>query len=94
MRDFLNIGPVPCDEECAQVGCENYKKLAMDECFKFIDVIRKKLGNEPKGADLIVKAFPHDFGTYYEVVCYYDDQNEKATEYAFKCESDSPTTWK
>jgi len=94
MIDYMTIGSTPCEEECAQVGSENYRDRAIAECRRFIDLIRKKLGDEPPNAQLAVKGFPHDFGTYYEVVCKYSDEDEKAQAYAYKCESDAPTTWK
>lgn len=93
MRDYINIGSAPCDEDCAQVGQPNYASKAQQECGRFIEAIRSKLGPEPQGAELRVKGFPHDFGRYYEVVCYFDDNNEAAMEYAFKCEAEAPTTW-
>jgi hypothetical protein len=93
MRDFLNIGSTPCNEDCAQVGAHDYTERAVPECRRFIEVIRAKLGPEPEGARLAVKAFPHDFGTYHEVICYFEDSNPVAVEYAFKCESEAPATW-
>lgn len=92
-RDYINIGSTPCNEDCAQVGTENYSSRAREECRRFIEAIRETLGDEPEGAQLAVKAFSHDFGTYYEVVCWYDEDNAEAEEYAFKCESDAPTDW-
>jgi hypothetical protein len=93
MRDYLELGPTPCNEPCAQVGEDDYTARAFAECRRYIECIRKMLGNEPDGARLGIKAFPHDFGNYHEVVCYYDDDNEEAVNYAFKCESDGPKTW-
>lgn len=93
MRDEINIGPVPYDEDCAQLGTDNYEMLARAECKRFIGLLRKKLGSEPKGATLKVKGFPHDFGTYYEVVCVYEDTYPEAIDYAFRCEADAPTRW-
>ena len=92
MRDFLNIGPTPCDEDCEQVPYKNPDK-AMRECKQYIEAIRKKLGQEPEGARLAVKGFPHDFGTYHEVVCHYDTERPESEEYAFRCEGESPSTW-
>ena len=93
MRDYLNIGSTPADEECEQVGpnCD-YTKMR-SECQRFIEAIRSTLGPEPPKARLAIKGFEHDFGTYYEVVCYFDDENEESQEYAFKCESESPVKW-
>ena len=93
MKDFIIIGSAPYEEDCVQVGANDYARRAKIEGLAFIGAIRMKLGLEPEQAHLAVKSFPHDFGTYYEVVCHYDDTNEKATEYAFKCESEGPATW-
>ena len=93
MRDFMNIGSSPCDESCASVGEPDYYERARDECARFIELIRKKLGEEPEGAHLATKSFPHDFGTYHEVVCYFDNTDENASNYAYRCESLTPRTW-
>ena len=51
------------------------------------------IGEEPEGTRLTIKANPHDFGTYYEVVCYFDDEDEEAARYAFRCEAEAPDEW-
>lgn len=91
MRDYLTIGCSPVEEDCAQVGGENYAETARRECNAFRDQLRRQFGNEPDGARLAVKAFPHDFGTYYEVVCWYED--EASAEYAFRLEAETPKRW-
>ena len=93
MRDFMEIGSSPCDEPCAQVGEDNYMERGREECKRFIELIRKKLGDEPPGAHLATKTFPHDFGSYAEVVCYFEDSDEEANRYAYLCESEAPRTW-
>ncbi len=94
MRDYVSIGSTPCDEKCVQVSStEDYIGPMRDECRRFMELIRKKLGPEPEGARLALKGSPHDFGTYYEVVCYYEDTNEEATKYAYRCESEAPAKW-
>ncbi len=92
-RDYIEIGPAPCEEECAQVGSDGYHARAREECRRFIGAIRAKLGPEPDGARLAAKSFSHDFGTYHEVVCWYDEGNEAAAAYAFRCEAEAPTHW-
>ena len=95
MRDDISIGSAPCEESCVQVNREgDYHEAMRAECRRFLDLIRKKLGPEPEGARLAVKSNPHDFGTYYEVVCYFEDGDEEAREYALLCEGEAPTTWK
>ena len=93
MRDYIDIGSSPAEEDCAQVGSPDYYKRAKTECARFIALIRKVLGPEPDGAHLAVKSFPHDWGTYHEVVCHFDDQDEEAVKYALLCESEAPRTW-
>jgi len=90
--DYMSIGPAPCDEECVQATCDNAGEQQA-ECRRFITLIRKHLGEEPVGARLKVKGFPHDFCTYYEVVCMYDENSEEACAYAMRCESEAPSTW-
>jgi hypothetical protein len=93
MVDYLNIGSSPCYEPCAQVGEPGYPTKAKEECFRFIEEIRKVCGKEPPGAFLKVKSFPHDFGTYYEVVCFFDEENAESMDYAFHVEGNSPVEW-
>lgn len=94
MRDFLSIGPAPAEEECVQVGEPDYEARAQAECEQFIKLVRGKLGKEPEGARLRVKAFPHELGTYYEVVCYFDTDDPAARDYAFECEAGAPGRWR
>jgi hypothetical protein len=86
MIDLLNIGPVPWAEDCAQVGAEDYQQRARRECEAFRNQIRRVAGPEPAGAALVIKSFPHDFGSYLEVCCRYADDNKTAQDYAFNCE--------
>ncbi len=92
-KDFLPIGPVPCDEPCEQLGRGYDPVKAREECRRFIDAIRATVGTEPDGARLIVTSNDHDFGTYYEVVVRYDTEDEAASTYAFRVESEAPTNW-
>ena len=93
MNDFISIGSSPAEETCAQLGDENYGQKAKAECQRFVELIRKKLGEESNGARLCVMGFPHDFGTYFEVVCKYDPTIPGAMDYAMRCEAEAPTTW-
>jgi len=94
MRDFVYIGSTPCDEPCQQIGTPSYdSKMARKECRAFINQLRRMFGNEPEGAELRIKTESHDFGSYPEVVCYYDDEQPASAEYAYKCEGESPANW-
>ena len=89
----MSLGPAPCDEKCAMVGEPDYYERARPESQRFIEAIRAKLGPEPPGARLKLKSCPHDFGTYLDVECEFDDGDEEARTYAYLCESEGPRTW-
>lgn len=91
--DYLSIGATPCGEDCAQVGSNNYSARVKRECAAFINQLRRQFGPEPEFASLRIKAFSHDFGTYYEVVCYFNDEDSKSVDYAFDIENNSPELW-
>jgi hypothetical protein len=91
MRDYIILGSSPSEESCIQVGANDYEYRAQAECRRFIRVIRDVVGPEPDGARLAVKANRHDLGTYYEVVCWYDDPYSES--YALRCEEHAPTKW-
>lgn len=93
MRDYISVGAAPPDEDCAQIGQPGYRELAIAECKAYIQALRNKLGPEAEGARLTYRGFEHDFGTYYEVICFYDSARPEAEDYAFRCESNGPATW-
>ena len=96
MRDFIDFGgTTPPDEDCAQVGSReyDYANRAKREARAYIRLLRRTLGDEPDGASLSVKSHPHDFGTYFTVVCYFEPDDADAADYAARCESKGPSTW-
>lgn len=87
MKETLNIGSAPFEENCAQLGGRLYEELSRMECAAFKEQIIRKLGDPPGSARVVVKSFPHDFGSYREVCVVFDDEDEPATEYAYACEA-------
>jgi hypothetical protein len=92
-QDYMTIGSSPIEERCAQVGQDNYDQCAKVECRIFIEQLKRQFGLPPGTARLAVKGFPHDFGTYYEVVVWYLPDNEEEANYAFKLEGETPGIW-
>lgn len=90
--DELTLGPTPSDEPCAQVGWDNYMELTKMEIKAFIEQLKRTFPPQ-EGAMFVAKRNPYDFGTYYEVAVKYDENNEKAVEYAFNIESHTPEHW-
>lgn len=47
MKDYLEIGPSPPEEDCIQLGEDNYIHKARIECNQYIQAIIKSLaGNQ------------------------------------------------
>lgn len=94
MRDYLNIGSVPVDEPCAQVGADNYRQDAHLECNMFMNKLRQTFPwLEDEMTWFKIKGFAHDFGDYYEVVVSYDDADEESYLKAIYVENNTPMTW-
>ena len=93
MMDYIEIGCTPAEEDCAQVGKEGYAKQARAECRRFVEGIKKFFGKPPALADVRIKSFTHDFGSYFEVVVVFDEDDEKAANYAYLVEEFVPGTW-
>lgn len=91
--DTLSIGPTPYDEDCEQLGPNYDPTRARLECRVFADQISRTLGPTPEHARLVITSNPHDFGTYLEVAVRYNAHDEAATRYAYRVESEAPTTW-
>ena len=98
MKLQIGLGSSPIDEECAQLGSENYESAARDECNRFIALLKKKYEeahNEklPAGTNLCIKSNSHDFGVYYEVVALAEVTDIEATEAAYWLDANVPATW-
>jgi hypothetical protein len=94
MKEYMEIGPSPYDEDCAQVGTENYTQIANKE----LDAYRNQLNRlfpdaESKGITFRTKWFNHDFGTYGEVCVFWNDLDGEANEYAYFIEANLPKNW-
>jgi len=91
--DKVYLGPAPAEEECVQLGSEDYDRRARAECQAYIEAIIAVCGEPPEGARLKIERESHDFGSYFEVVCQFDGNNPEAASYAMKCDDQAPTTW-
>ncbi|RIV84880.1 hypothetical protein D2V17_11470 [Aurantiacibacter xanthus] len=79
----MNIGPVPYDEACAQLGSTpDFAEVARAECHAYRAALIAHYGCPPEGAELRIIGSPHDFGTYYEVYVVYDAEIDTALDYA------------
>jgi hypothetical protein len=90
-RALIVLESVPAEEESADVGRPGYKERAVRECSALVHQLRRQFGQEPPGASLAVRPMPHDAGTYYTVVIFYESATAEA--YALKVEREFPGRW-
>ena len=94
MRDYIYFGPTPCDEDCAQVGQDNFREQAKKEMNAYMNQLYRQFPElENSGVYLKILWQNHDFGTYGEVVAVYDDENSESLELALKIENNLPENW-
>ena len=93
-KEYINIGAVPCNEDCAQVGDANYYYKAGKECNVYIRQLWRLVEQEfrlnqetvPESFNLVIK-------DDYEVVATFDPHDEKASMIAYYLEANSPLNW-
>lgn len=93
--DYMEIGSSPSDEDCAQLGSDNYDKLSRIELNAYVHQL-ERMFPYVKNSDSLkfaVKRFNHDFGTYAEVVIYFDTANEFEYNCAIDIEHNLPMNW-
>lgn len=80
--DYLNVGA----NGFAQVGDPDYYSKNKIEMNYLLELVKSKfpVPEELKRLDcyFTVKSFPHDFGTYHEIVLFYDDTLIDEWEYS------------
>jgi hypothetical protein len=94
---YLELGPVPAGESCAQVGSDGYDARAQRECAVYKRMLQR-LFPVPDGLGVryAVRRHPHDFGAYFEVSVGYDVGGaaaEASCEFAFNVERCTPELW-
>ena len=92
--EYIELGPVPPGEPCAQVGTDGYLANSLREC----KVYRRMLARAfpiPEGLPIkyVVRSHPHDFGPYREVSIAFAGRDPAAVEFAYRVESGMPDCW-
>ena len=105
--ETLEFDTTPINEDCTQVGVENYSELAKNEARRTIAILEKKLLGPNNEAFAAIQGYftiggcPHDFGTYYEIRykflededCEVGDIQACAWDFANFVENNFPMTW-
>jgi len=94
MVEYMEIGPVPCNEPCAQVGQDNYRQEAKKEMQAYIYQLHRAFPDAyDNNIDFVMKWYQHDFGTYGEVCIQFFTDDENAVAMAYEIESHLPEDW-
>lgn len=72
-RECLYLGPTPTDEEAVQVSEEDYTPAMIEQVDRYVEMLQNRF---PNCTNVTIKrdSQPHDFGTYYEAVVWYNEQ--------------------
>jgi len=90
--DFVALGNAPTEEARLRAGSDHFEQV--DQCLRYIALLRERMGREPDGADFGVSGFAvPDGGNVYEVVCHYRTNNATAINYAYKAIAHIPAHW-
>ena len=95
MRNWLEFDTCPIDEECVSVVCDSIDYIIPMKLQgrKFIQQLNKIFGDPPGDAYFGLKMNDHDFGTYFSVCIFFNDENEEESEFAYFVEVNLPRTW-
>lgn len=95
MKDFICIGNCPICEPCVQVDKNiPYLDEMHKECQRFRNVLEDYFEElMDSGIYFGIKQFQHDFGPYFEVVLFFDNEIKEQTDVAFEIEESIPETW-
>ena len=91
--EYIELGPSPAGEDCVQVGEQNYGQNARKECERYVSLLEEMFPTDNHNNFFEIMSFPHDFGTYYEVVVYFNPTDTKSVDFAFNVESNLPEEW-
>ena len=95
MLDYLNLGSTPSNEDCTQVGSPDYQNRADKELDAYKAQLERMFPGLETHKHMKFKKmwFPHDFGSYGEIVITFDVDNELEAATAIEIEWNTPTNW-
>lgn len=65
----VELGPVPAEEECAQVGSPDYRVQSRIEATVFIRYLQRVFGSpDPQALSFVRRGYAHELGRYHEIV--------------------------
>ena len=94
MKEYMEIGSAPYEENCVQVGEVNYPEKMRKELTIYKNQLERMFPlAESMNIYFKPKWFSHDFGSYGEICMYWDTDNAEADEYVYEIERELPGFW-
>jgi len=92
--DYINLGPTPAGESCAQLGSDDYRNQAKKEMTAYMNQLYRMYPEvaNTSGMKFKIMWFDHDFGSYGEVVIAYLAE-EELVDKAIEIEHNIPENW-
>ena len=94
--EYLELGSSPSEEDCAQLGSSDYAYRAIAECKAYRNYL-VRLFPVPDSLQwdvtYILRPYPYEQESYYEVVIRYNPNNVEAVKFAFQVERKAPAHW-
>lgn len=92
--DYIDIGPVPAYEDCAQVGEPGFRQRASKEMDAYVRQLERQFKKyEDKNIAFRKKWFNHDFGSYGSVVIEFFEDDKDGFDCAIDIEHNLPEYW-
>lgn len=95
----FELGSVPANESCVQLGDDDYHEKVHVECNAYKRQLLRMYKEAHNGANLpddvrlITISNSHDFGTYHEVAVKFNDNIQECVDAAFWFEDNCPSHW-
>lgn len=89
MREYIELGSTPIEENCTQTTDVDFESRSAKECKAYAHQLKRLFPN----SSFSIKSFAHDFGNYKEVVVYYNPDNQEDSDRAANIENNLPLYW-
>lgn len=94
MKEIMELGSAPCDEDCAQVGIDGYESRMQKEVLAFVRMLKRSFPEaKSNGCNFRYKIFQHDFGMYKEAIVEFNPNSITSSKYIEKIEDELPVNW-
>lgn len=90
----INLGSAPWDEPCTQFKRDGeYVVKMLRECSIYKHQLQRTYGAPPGNAEFVIRSEYTDYGTTWEVVIVFDQEDDRESAFAEMVEGTLPSKW-